>query len=64
MDDLKNPIGSLVRYYLEGWRYGHLVADNGNTSIVSPIAAFKATQPKNVRVPTMDVEKSDLNGGK
>lgn len=64
MDDLKNAIGSLVRYYLDGWRYGHLVADNGNTCVVTPISAYKATQPKNVRVPTTDVEKSDLNGGK
>lgn len=62
MDDPKNAIGSLVRYYLEGWRYGHLVSDNGNTSVVAPISAYKASQPKNVRVPTIDVEKSDQGG--
>lgn len=49
-------VGSLVRYYSEGWRTGTLDSTKGNTAFIRPIAGFKAAQPNRVKVALSDVE--------
>lgn len=57
-EPLANP--PLVRYYREGWRYGHLLSTKGETATIQPIAARNAATPRPVRVPVSDVFHESL----
>jgi hypothetical protein len=56
--DLKNPIGSTVRYYREGWYLGILLEDTGFTAVIRPIGP-KGSNRRSVTVPSDDVEKTE-----
>lgn len=49
--------GSLVQYYLEGWRYGYLLEVKGKRAKVRPVAAYKAGTPRGTWVPLEDVRE-------
>lgn len=50
-----NP-GQLVRYYLEGWRTGHVEAVKGNLVTIRPISARKGPVVRVVKVSRESVE--------
>lgn len=50
------PKGSLVRYYDEGWRTGHIEEIIGKIAKIKPIAGYKAANPRCVKIPIGDVE--------
>ena len=51
------PVGALVRYYLEGWRCGHIESSKGATAKVRPMAGrYAASAPRLVNVPLTDIE--------
>lgn len=53
-------IGSLIQYYDDGWRYGHLVEVAGKRARVRPIRAFKAGTPRCVWAQLTDVRESEI----
>lgn len=55
--DLRPKIGTLVCYYLEGWRYGYLEGAKGATATIRPIAAYKGATPRTVKIPITDLER-------
>jgi hypothetical protein len=48
-------VGSLVSYYLEGWRAGYLDSMTSHTGSIRPIVAKGAAIPRCVRVPLDDI---------
>lgn len=50
-------VGSLVFYYDEGWRTGHLEEIKGKTARIRPIVSKYAAIPRCVRVPAEDVKE-------
>lgn len=54
---LERYVGKLVAYYDEGWRHGYLEEIvKGKTARIRPIAAFKASVPRCVTVPLVDMK--------
>jgi hypothetical protein len=49
-------VGSLVRYYDDGWRYGHLEEVKKGIAIVRPIVSKYAATPRCAKVPAVDVQ--------
>lgn len=47
--------GSLVRYYRDGWRIGHILDVDKDGAKIKPIGAIGAS-PNTIHVPTADVE--------
>lgn len=48
-------LGGFVRYYVEGWRYGHLESVKGQVAKIRPIGPKNAAQPNAVKVPLEDI---------
>jgi hypothetical protein len=48
-------LGGFVRYYVEGWRYGHLESIKGQVAKIRPIGPKNAAQPNAVKVPLEDI---------
>jgi hypothetical protein len=57
-DVLKLEVGTLVAYYLAGWRYGHYdgTAEKGRKVKIRPIPGYKAVRANNISVPVEDVK--------
>lgn len=51
-------LGTLVRYYSDGWRYGHLTKVKGESATIRPMAPYKGGQPRDVTVPLKDVHST------
>ncbi len=54
------PIGSLVRYYDEGWRTGSLESVKGKIARIRPLAGFRAEPKRCVKSPIGDVYAKDF----
>lgn len=56
------PVGSLVAYYLDGWRYGYVEEVRKTSVVVRPIAPKNGAQPRSIVVAKEDVKYADKNG--
>ena len=53
-------IGSLVCYYAEGWRYGHLESVKGTTARVRPIGSKYGSSPPRLVTVQLDNIKEEI----
>lgn len=55
--DLARLIGSLVHYYLDGWRYGTLESVKKTVATIRPIGGFASGTPRCVKLHVSDIRR-------
>lgn len=53
------PVGSIARYYLDGWRHGEVVKVTKTLVVIKP---YGPDGQRNAKVPIDDVELVDVRG--
>lgn len=57
-----SDVNKLVKYYLEGWRFGYLDVVKKTTAWIRPIVGKYAAKPHTIKVPTEDVTVEEVYG--